>query len=132
MKTLVLSALLFTLPLPLCASDSWSECTSPDGRFQIVWDRLVEANPSKNETFLLGQKKKEVLIKKMTETCVLKNSKKRVVIMEEVTTFQVFILKSRGLRLEQDFICVRGGAGVPVDDSCTQKSIELTTTYISN
>jgi hypothetical protein len=112
------------------ASDSWDSCTSADGSFQISYGELVLPEKGPEENYVLGKLVKSVLLKTRFEKCMLENSKYEVVALDEETTYEVYEMSvGESGPFEVEFLCNRGGSGIPAADWCKPGPSKIKETY---
>lgn len=111
------------------ASDSWDTCVSSDGTIVVENGQIVSPEENEEENYVLGSLIKKITIKTRKETCTLENSKYEVVSLSDETTFEVYNMNIGETDFTQDFICTRGGSGIPANDSCNEATTKFTETY---
>lgn len=120
-------SLLWTLSAN--ASDHWDYCTSSDGYIKIEGGDIVSPEPGEEENYKLGEMTKKIVIKTRKETCKLLNSKQNVISLDEETTYEEYNMNIGESQFKQGFLCVRGGSGIPANDSCDESTANLVETY---
>lgn len=128
MKTIIF-ALTVLSTLTASASDNWDYCVSSDGSIKLEYGTIVSPEQNEEENYVLGSLVKKIEIKTRKETCKLQNSKSKVTSLIEDTTYEVYNMNIGESQFQQDFLCTRGGSGIPANDYCDESTAKLVETY---
>jgi hypothetical protein len=120
MKHLLVIISTLSFSFAATASDSWDNCTSTDGYFQLSYGELVLPEKGPEENYVLGKLLKRILIKTRFEKCMLQSSKYEVVALDEETAYEVYEMNigDGNPPFQVEFLCNRGGSGIPANDNC--------------
>jgi hypothetical protein len=121
--------LLLLTTLSANASDYWDSCVSSDGFIKLESGEIISPEPGEEENYKLGELVKKVVIKTRKETCNLVNSKDKVISLDEETSYEEYNMNIGESQFKQGFLCVRGGSGIPANDSCDESTAELVETF---
>lgn len=131
MKTIILiSIVVFFASHFAQASDAWDTCSSSDGLIQIEHGSLVLREDSAHQPYVLGKLVKQIPIKTRKETCQLINSGRTVISLEEQVSFEVYEIKENQSTFKIDFLCSRGGSGIPANDECNETTAKMVEKYL--
>ena len=124
MKTAIVLSCLTSLTS--FGSDHWDTCVSADGN--MVLDNGSFSKPPKNseENYVVEKVLHQKKLKTRHETCTLQRSKSKVVSLSEEVTYEIMLVRLGETTSKVDFICTRGGSGIPASDSCDEKTAKLT------
>lgn len=128
MKTVLVLLLVFS-SISVVASDRWDYCVSSDGVIRLEEGVIVAPAKTEEENYVLGEQIKKILIKTRKETCILKNSRTKVISLDDETSYEVYQVNVGEYSFKEGFLCTRGGSGIPAADSCDEKTAKLVETY---
>ncbi len=112
------------------ASDHWDNCSSADGMFVLENGEIVKPEKNEEENYVLGKLLKKIDIKEESETYVLEGSKKKMISMEQTFSFEVYQMSVGESKFQTEFLCVRGGSGIPASENCDEKTAKKTVKYL--
>lgn len=128
MKKLILAAFILSASAAF-GSDHWDNCASADGYFKLEGSEVVSPSSDENVQYAVKNVLKTITIKQEKETCNLQKYKTKVVSFEETTTFEVINIEQGTELVAVEFLCKRGGSGIPANDECNEATAKSSEVY---
>lgn len=97
------------------AGDHWNECSSADGNIRLS-NGMLTVGDSKEEIEFTGKMKILKTISKEKTMCTLKDSGKKVLLMQNIVTVEQITVSS----VEEIVLCQRGGGNLVPEEFCKE------------
>jgi hypothetical protein len=112
------------------ASDHWDNCSTADGSIRTENGEIVFPEKNSEENYMIEKVLKVVNIKEEKETCTLEGTKEVVTSLDQTFSFEVYKMRIGESTFQAEFLCNRGGSGIPADANCDEKTAKKTVKYL--